>query len=244
MRRFFALPQNIKGDMVVLSPQEAHHMQKVLRLKTGNKVLVIDGRGNEFSSRIESLKDQGASLTILEKKEGHLAKRPQLCLVCALPKGAKFDLIIEKAVELGADRIIPLRTARTVVDLKTDRAVKRIDRWRRIAIAAAKQSQRNVVPQVGEILDFKRAVAGVKDYDLGLIPCLVGERKNIAGVLSDFKGKGIIVFIGPEGDFTPQEIAMAKKAGCQPVSFGERVFKVDTAVFYALSCIDFARQLE
>ncbi|MFZ5801179.1 MAG: RsmE family RNA methyltransferase [Candidatus Omnitrophota bacterium] len=244
MHRFFALPQNIKGDVVILSSQEAHHMQKVLRLKTGDKVVVIDGSGNEFLSRIQSSNAQGASLAILEKRTGYSSTRPQLCLACAIPKGAKFHSIIEKSVELGVDRIIPLKTARTIVAPNPDRAVRRLEHWQKVAVAAAKQSGSNWLLQIERISDFKQAIIAAKNYDLALIPYLAGERKSFAEALAGSMGKSIIVFIGPEGDFTAPEIMLAKKAGCQPVSFGERVLKVDTAVFYALSCIDFARQIK
>ena len=251
MHRFIASAENIKDKITISNKKEIHHIQDVLRLKRNKEVIIFDGRGNEYISRIDSLSSQRVELTVISREENSSRKDWSVCLACALPKKSKFDFIVEKATELGADRIIPLKTTRTIVDLKKEREEKKLQHWREIAVNSSKQSQRNSIPVVEKVATFNQAVQEVKKYDLGLIPCLparraclFAERQKIEEVLMRFKGKGIIVFIGPEGDFSPDEVSWAVKSGCQPVTLGGRVLKVDSAAFYTLAVINFISQIK
>jgi 16S rRNA (uracil1498-N3)-methyltransferase len=243
MHRFFAPAENIKDKIVISDKTELHHLKNVLRLKRGEEVIVFDGKGNECRSRIESLDGKEAVMEIIERKEGAGQNDLSVCLACALPKKSKFDFIVEKATELGADRIIPLKTSRTIVDLKKEREERKVRHWQEICVNASKQSQRNRMPAMEKIFTFSEALQEAKRYDLALIPCLTGERKKIEAVLRQFKGKSIMVFIGPEGDFTSDEVSRAVKAGCQPVTLGDLVLRVDSAAFYTLAVIKFVSQM-
>lgn len=244
MHRFFASADNIKDKIFICDKKEIHHLKDVLRLKRNDEVIVFDGKGNEYFSRVNSLSSQEVELTVIDRKEQPDQKTYSVCLACALPKKSKFDFIVEKATELGVERIIPLKTSRTIVDLKKEREEKRLQHWREIAVNSSKQSQRKTIPTVERVFTFKEALPEVKGYDLGLIPCLSGERRKIAEVLIQFKGKSIMVFIGPEGDFSPEEVSLALKEGCQPVTLGEKVLKVDSAAFYTLAVINFIFQMK
>lgn len=244
MHRFFATVDNINDGIIIKDKSEIHHLKNVLRLKKDDEVVVFDGKGKEYQARIKSLSELGVEFAVINRKQNKRQKSLEIVLACALPKKFKFDLVVEKATELGVDRIIPLKTSRTIVDLKGGRAEKKINRWQQIAINASKQCQRTTVPRIEGVTLFNQAVGEIKKYHLALIPCLAGKRKKIEEVLMGFKGKSIIVFIGPEGDFTPQEVQLAVKSGCQPVTLGNRVLKVDSAAFYTLSVVNFIFQLK
>lgn len=244
MHRFYAPPENIKEKIIIKDQAEIHHIKDVLRMKIGEATVIFDGKGNEYNAKINSLSNHEAVLLIIDKREGGRNSFLQVCLACALPKKSKFEFIVEKATELGAERIIPLKTVRTIVDLKGERAERKVDRWQEIAINASKQSQRKTIPRIEKIHTLSQAMQEVKKYDLCLIPCLSGKRKKIEDLWMHFNGKSIMVLIGPEGDFTLKEVKLAIKSGCQPVTLGEQVLKVDSAAFYTLCVINFTFQMK
>ncbi|MDP3143730.1 MAG: RsmE family RNA methyltransferase [Candidatus Omnitrophota bacterium] len=244
MHRFYTPPENIKEKIIIKDSSEIHHLKDVLRMKIGEETIIFDGKGNEYNAKINSLSNHEVVLLIIDKKEGGRKNLLQVCLACALPKKSKSEFIVEKATELGAQRVIPLKTVRTIVDLKGERAERKVERWQEIAVNASKQSQRKTVPKIEKIHTFNQAMQEIKKYDLCLIPCLFGKRKKIEDLLMHFSGKSIMVFIGPEGDFTAEEVRLAIKSGCQLVTLGEQVLKVDSAAFYTLSVINFISQMK
>jgi len=244
MHRFYTPPENISEKITINDKAEVHHIRDVLRMKIGQVAIIFDGKGSEYSAKIISHDEREVKLSIIKKNAMEEKDLFKVCLACALPKKSKFEFIVEKATELGVERIIPLQTSRTIVNLKGEREDKKVSRWQGIAINASEQSQRKTIPKIEKIFTFKDAVQEVSRYDICFIPCLLGKRKKIEEVFHQFKGKNIMVFIGPEGDFTPEEVKFAIKSGCQPVTLGERVLKVDSAAFYTLSVINFLSQLK
>lgn len=241
MHRFYCphsdfSPQRIK----IQNLSEIHHLKNVLRMKKGDRLELFNGQGEEVSGTIESL-------TALEVVVLIVARHPvkvnalTVVLACAVPKKAKFETIVEKCTELGVDEIIPLRTARTEVIWKEDKGQRKSLRYQTIAVNAAKQSARTTVPMVQEQKSFREVINSLDQKSLGLIPCLTGKRKLLKDAIkktSDFSK--IVVLIGPEGDFTPQEVEDALKSGFVPVSLGETTLKVDTA---AITSVSFVRQM-
>jgi conserved hypothetical protein TIGR00046 len=130
-----------------------------------------------------------------------------------------------------------MMTRRTEVRLAKERQAAKIRHWVNIAVSAAKQSQRPSVPQISGVKTFNEVLSSFETYDLVLLPCLFGERESLKEILNDCTAKKILVFIGPEGDFTEEEAASALKKGAKPVSFGKAVLRVDTAAIYSLSSI-------
>lgn len=155
-------------------------------------------------------------------------------MTCAIPKKAKFDDIVDKLTQLGVSRIIPLITQRVIVKLGQEKEERRLKRWRRIAESASQQSQRHDIPLIGGVQDFKKLILESENFNLKLIPTLFGKRKSIKEALSSLmpssldKAK-ILCLIGPEGDFSKEEVDIAKKAGFVPISLGDLVLRVDTA---------------
>ena len=140
-----------------------------------------------------------------------------------------MDYIIQKTTELGVSRIIPIRTKRTIVKIDPQKAADKHKRWQRIAQEASKQCKRIRFPLIDPVREFKDVLSEISRYDLAIIPNLEKGNKAIANAVNAFKGKSILFFIGPEGDFTPDEIASAREKGCVGVSLGDLVLKVDTA---------------
>jgi len=238
MHRFYcpSLDQNSK-TIAILDPQEIHHLRDVLRLKTADTVTLFNGQGGEARGEITALKAHQVTL-ITSSFQSKVCDQPRLILACAIPKRSKFEQIIEKATELGVDEIIPLQTQRTEVLYSEDKRPAKQKRFEAIALAASKQCQRAVLPIVHPVMSFTQALHLIDDQTLALIPWLEGTRTQFLQALSDQKSlTRMIIFIGPEGDFTSQEIEQAVKAGCCPTSLGPTVLRVETAAIAVVSIV-------
>jgi 16S rRNA (uracil1498-N3)-methyltransferase len=225
MHRFY-LPN---FQQPVLSAEEAHHATHVLRVKDGDTVNVFDGRGHEAQCRV----GEDGKLTILQQ-----SSTPALpCLIKlaqAIPK-KNMDLIVQKATELGVASIVPLISERTIVQL--DEGSKKVERWREIALEACKQSGNNWLPEIQSPQKARAFLDVPGNFDLMLIASLQPDSKPLKTVLSNNRPASVLILIGPEGDFTPAELAAAKSAGCLPLSLGPLVLRAETAALYALSIL-------
>ncbi len=218
--------------------EELHHMRTVLRLKPSDKIIFFNGRGEEAVATITSIEKQKAKFSV-ETLTKTIQKEPLITLACAIPKREKFEFILEKATELNIHQIIPMLTARTEIKISNKDISKKTDRFQTIVINACKQSKRNFVPTVFPATSFKDVVSRQSQETLALIPSLLGEPANLIQTLEKIaRPKEILILIGPEGDFTPEEYALAQKFGCIPVTLGETVLKVETAAICALSCVN------
>ena len=237
MNRFFCLRTGISDQEIALSDKEqVHHIKNVLKLEIGEKVGVFDETGNEYHCAIIEIKDK-----VYLRIEGILPRKDskiKLTIACAIPKKAKIDDIIDKLIQLGADRIIPLKSERVVVKLDKQKENARLERWKKIALSATKQSQRSQLPEITPIKSLKEVIALSSEFDLRLIPTLRGERRPLEEIFSGdnsiFRNKKhesvtIIALIGPEGDFSDAEVNAAIIAGFIPVTLGDLVLRVDTA---------------
>lgn len=236
--RFYCPPENISDKIITINDKkEAHHIANVLRLGIESEIVIFNGEGHEFDGKIKEISKNLIRIMITKKYQSK--KRPfEITLACAIPKKAKFDFIVEKLTELGVDKIIPLETERSEVRYNKERMPDKVSHWRQVAINASKQSQRSFIPQIDDVKGFKNVISEVGNYDLAIFPTLEGQRINMPEVLSGFKGKNIIVFIGPEGDFSEEEVKLAKKSGCKIVTLGENVLKVDTAAITVVAVLN------
>ena len=236
--RIYCPRANITRDRIIISdPGQIHHLSSVKRLKKGDRVVVFDGESQEYECVIDSIAKDKAELSVVKTRKAVPVKL-DLTLACALPKKVKMDYIIEKTVELGVDRIIPIKTERTIVEYSPEKAKEKLKRWQAIAIEASKQCGRIKLPQIEPISEFNKVVTQAKDYKLAVIPYLGLDNKPLKDIFHDFRPASVIIFIGPEGDFSPREIKLAKENGCIGASLGDLVLKVDTA---AISVIAFSR---
>lgn len=221
MRRFYAPPQNFQAKTVSLSPEETRHLRDVLRLREGEIVSVFDGTGREFSCRIQTIKKGETILEIIEETLPPPISNLDLTLAVALLKGEKFDLVVQKAVELGVSTFVPITTKRT--DVKPKDNNKRVARWQKIALEAAKQSGRADLMKIETPLSFEEFLPIA-----GGTKILFAERGGEA--FSKIKaGKKITAVIGPEGGWDLSEIESAKRFDFQIVTFGGRIQRAETA---------------
>jgi len=237
MHRFYVVRWD--GDSISISDDgQLHHLRDVLRLKVNDGVVVFDSDGNEHSGVITAIERKRAVIKVTASKPARSGKM-KLTIACAIPKGDRMDDIIDQLTQLGVERIIPMETARVVVRLDDARKEARLKRWRKIALNAARQSQRNSIPLIDPVTNVTGVISSSQDFDLKLIPNLEGERRLIKDVPAAPRPKSVIVLIGPEGDFTPEEIGLALGAGFLPVSLGDTVLRVATAAVAVASYLKF-----
>jgi len=241
--RFYVPPESIfplKNLIQIKDKTEAHHIRDVMRLKKGDMVDIFDGNGREYSCFIEEVRKGEVIIKIKEELSPEHDAPFHITLYQAVPKKAKMDFIIEKTVELGVARIVPMITDRTVPESKD--FSKKAERWKRIGMASSKQCGRRILPVISDITDFNSALIGSKQKDIAIFASLDKGSKPLKGILRGLAHKNIAVFIGPEGDFSPREISMAKENGCRMCSLGNLILKSETAAIYILSCLSYESQ--
>ena len=242
-RRFYAPPSAFNSNLesVTLAADEARHLRDVLRLKTGDDVYVFDGAGKEFHCRVEESRRDTAQLKVISEVSPARSESPlELTLAVALLKGEKFDLVVQKATELGVTRVIPVLTKLADIRLRDESdAAKRVARWQRIALEAAKQSGRAVVPRIDEPISYEAFLknAGVKFQDeahKSRLPCLMfSERDGESMVAARAKLAANVLrltaLVGSEGGWTDEELAAARQTGWTIVTLGGRTLRAETA---------------
>jgi 16S rRNA (uracil1498-N3)-methyltransferase len=239
--RFYVSPDSIfpkKNIIEIKDRDELHHIRDVMRLKEGSRVSIFDGEGNEYAADIKKILKNSVQLDI--KGIIVLKQNPsiKITLYQSLPKNVKMDFIIRKAVELGVDEIVPIITDRTVPDVKEIRG-KKMERWERIAKAASKQCGRIKLPVISNAVGFKEALVESKKAEKVVFAALSDDAVPLKEMLRGKMPESAAVFIGPEGDFTRDEINMAKEEGYRVCSLGNLVLRVETAALYVLSCINY-----
>jgi len=240
MHRFYFPSPEIKGNTLIFSGPEWHHSRNVLRNKTGDRAVLFDGKGSEYLVEIGDNSAREANVRILNK-----TKTPpppyQITLAQALPKSKAMDYIVQKATELGVIEIIPVLSERTVVKLDEEDGKSKIERWKEISIEAAKQCGLNWLPNIVTPKTVKEVTEMRRQYQLGYIGSLQPDSKRLWNYLPEMQSgkRDTLLMIGPEGDFTPAELSMARSSGFQPLSLGPMVLKCDTAAIYAVSTISY-----
>jgi len=268
MHRFYIAPEDWNPDALVLRGSEAHHARDVLRLQPGGRVVVFNGRGHEITAEITKITRQEVLL-----RKMHEARVPplpcQITLAQAIPKGKNMDLIVQKAVEIGAVEIAPLISERTIVHLEAKEAAQKQAKWQQVAIEAAKQCGQNWLPTVQMpktprefFLTVEAGVTPAQDSrmqrasasggplqktgsELRLIGSLQSDAVHLKTVLADYEREhhtrpaSVLMCIGPEGDFTPAELNLARSNGCNPITLGPIILRVETAAIYCLSVLSY-----
>jgi 16S rRNA (uracil1498-N3)-methyltransferase len=244
MHRFYIAPEDWNPDSLVLRGPEAHHAGDVLRLQLGGRVVVFNGRGHEITAEIRKVTREEILL-----RKIHEARVPPLpcriTLAQAIPKGKNMDLIVQKAVEIGAAEIAPLISERTIVHLEAREAAQKQAKWQQVAIEAAKQSGQNWLPTVQTPRKLSDFFANAGLQQLRLIGSLQSDAVHLNTVLADYEQEhharpaNVLMCIGPEGDFTPAELNLARSNGCRPITLGPIILRVETAAIYCLSVLSY-----
>lgn len=237
MYNFFTQSAMI-NDRFEIVGADFNHIKNVLRLKIGDKI-IISNNGTSNLCKIESFSDSSVIAVIEQENYNDTSLPISVTLFQGLPKSDKMELIIQKAVELGVDEIVPVEMARSIVKLDGKKADSKISRWQAIAESAAKQSKRTAIPTVNSAISFVDAIKLAKDMDVLIVPYenKDGMTATLSALKSIKRDMKIGVMIGPEGGFDDNEIALAESAGGKVVSLGKRILRTETAAITALSMI-------
>jgi 16S rRNA (uracil1498-N3)-methyltransferase len=244
MHRFYLPPEECKGAALVLSGGEAHHALHVLRVRTGERVTILDGAGQEFLCEVEATERPRMQLKILERRI-HPALPWQITLCQALPRGKIIEAIIQKATELGAWRIVPLLSERVVSDLDEQAARDKQAKWQAVAVEALKQCGSPWLTRVCMPITPVDFLASFERAELPLVASLQPGSRHPREYFNAFRKrhghgpKSIQVWIGPEGDFTTGEVERIQGAGALPITLGPRVLRTETATIYCLSVLNY-----
>lgn len=242
--RVFCPPQPGDPRDLTLSPEESHHLVAVNRARLGDTVIAFDGRGSEWTCSLTSDRRQAAVLAVRSRRTLPHPSCP-ITLAQAVPKGPAMDAIIRRATELGAARIAPLESARTQVHLDDDRSDRKAAKWRTAALEAAKQCGNPFLPEILPLQSAAAFLAAPGDEELRLIASLQPGARPLRDVLATFRAahgrppRSAVWLVGPEGDFSPDEVQAAIAAGFAPVTLGSLVLRCETAAISALSILSY-----
>ena len=240
MHKIF-IQEKILAGKIKITGENFKHI-KALRLNPKDKIIICDGNQKDYFCEIKNIDHESAILLINNIQNSQTEPPKKIILFQAIPKSDKFEFIIQKSIELGVNKIIPVIT--DFCDIKKNPSENKFLRWKKIAKSAAEQSGRGIIPEISNTINFSQAVLTAKNFDLNII---AHEKANIPikKILSqDLNQKNSIgIFIGPEGGFSDQEIILAEKNNLQPISLGKRILRTETASLFILSIITFLTEL-
>lgn len=245
MHKFFTAKDLINDNKARIIGDDVKHIYKVLRLSEGEEIVLNDSEGTEYSAEIASISKQEVEVNILKKLNVNNESSVKIYLFQGLPKAQKMDLIVQKGTELGIMEFVPTITDRVDVKLKGD--FKKLDRLNRIALEAAKQSKRSIVPKVVEPIEFEDVLNRIDSLDLVIVPYENAENFGVKTLINTFEKEGrnlkeiktVGIFIGPEGGIEEDEIIKLREKGAYIVTLGNRILRTETAGFVAASLIQY-----
>ena len=251
MHRFYVSPGNWNRSALRLTGSEAHHAHDVLRVRRGEKVVLFNGQGREITAEIVDFRHEEIGLRKLHEAETP-PLRCRIVLGQAIPKGKNMELIVQKAVEIGAAEVAPIISDRTIIQVDSESAAQKQSKWQQIAIEAAKQCGQNWLPRVHmpKKLAELFSAAALESFDLRLIGSLQTDAQHLKTILGDYSSehqrrpRSVLMLVGPEGDFTPAELGLARRHGCQPITLGPIILRVETAAIYCLSVLSYELLIE
>lgn len=232
MPKFFTKADYISQNELKIVGEDVAHISKVLRMSPGESIVVCDGNGNDYDAEITSITKTEVVARIIRSYVCDAEPSVSVTLYQALPKQGKMEYIIQKTTELGVAKIVPVYTKRCVVK-PSDKG----DRWSKVALSAAKQCGRGVVPEVAQVVSFDEAIEEMKNYDCSIMPYECEQQNRLKDVFCDKKFKTISVLIGPEGGFDLSEVQKAVNAGIKTVTLGKRILRTETAASAVLPII-------
>lgn len=246
--RFFISPKDINWQekkATVADYDHTYKMLKVLRLKENDQIILLDGQGLIYNAQISSIYSKNINCRLLSRRSAGTEPNLKITIAQSLLKGSKFDYLLQKNVEIGVFSFVPVACERTVVKIQEEDTLqgldKKAERYQKIAMDAAEQSERGIVPQVKDLVSLQDLCkSNLANYDLKLICVERSQTNGIKEVLNSLQSKveKVIVLIGPEGGFTESEVKLAGSYGFTPVSLGKRIFRSET-VSVAISSILF-----
>ncbi|MFJ9497718.1 16S rRNA (uracil(1498)-N(3))-methyltransferase [Brevibacillus centrosporus] len=240
MQRYFALPDHFNEHEVTIVGDDVHHIVNVMRSKEGEKIFVSDGAGRSAVAKLVSLSAKEVRATIVELLNEQRELPIRVTIGQGLPKGEKMEWILQKGTELGAYSFFPFSSERTIVKLDAKKEAKKLERWRKIVKEAAEQSHRDVLPELMAPVSFREALKAGEQYTRCAIAYEKEGGTTMHQVLTEMTAdESLLVLIGPEGGFTPDEVAQAEAKGFLSVSLGPRILRTETASQYVLACASY-----
>lgn len=240
MQRYFVDRDQIKENQIIIVGDDVHHIRNVMRFRKGANIVCVDGQGNDYLTEIVELAKEAVQCQIIKMMPSTGEAKLKIALAQALPKGDKWEWILQKGTELGVTTFYPFMSERTLVKIRPEKLAKKQIRWKRIVKEAAEQAHRGIIPEIYPPLHWDAFLSLLKKqsnawiaYEKGGKPfrtCLEGQPDQSSALL----------IIGPEGGFSPVEIEEAKKAGAIPVTLGPRILRTETASIVGLSCLLYA----
>ena len=227
--RCYLPPPACSNATARITGSQAHHLAHVLRITKGTEVVCFDGEGSEADGIVKEVRS-GEILLHLKSKKVTSPLPWRITLAVAVPGNGKLDHIVDEATQLGLGRLIPLSTARTVVKFSAPASAKKRERWLQIAISAARQSGVDRLPAIELVMPWNHLLSSFRQYDLVLMATVDGPHERLSSLVSGIARGNLLLLVGPEGDFTPQEIGQATKAGAHRVGLGPTVLRCETAV--------------
>lgn len=248
MQRYFLKNNQFSKDLALITGDDAHHMLRVMRMTIGDQVIVCNEDKKCYYATIKQIKDQEIEVTLDSMIEAQTELPIEVTIAQGLPKGDKFEWVIQKATECGASEFIPLEMERSVVKLDAKKAGKKIERWNKIAKEAAEQSHRQMVPTVTSVQTLKQLLAKASQYDICLFAyeetAKQGQLAQLKQILSTIENhKKLLVIVGPEGGISEKEETILLESGFKPCALGPRILRTETAPIYILSAISYALEL-
>ncbi len=240
LRRFYLENTAVLGQGSSIQGPDAKHIRTVLRMNIGDRLIVFDGRGNDFEAEIEDMSSNEVRIVPLRRVLSHADSPVQITMAQALLKGKKMDMLARQITELGVTRWIPFISERAVPTPNADKQNKWIQRWQTIMVESLKQCRRSRLPRIDPVLPFEKVLTAGKPDDLKLI-FWEDEVRLLGTVLESAPKKcgRIFAVLGPEGGFSEAEIKVAKSLGYQSVSLGPRILKAETATVAVCSILQY-----
>lgn len=238
MSRFFVSKNNISDNKILIDGEDVLHISRVLRMREGDELTVCDGEKNDYLCKIASISKKEVVCDILNKYTNQNESDVSVTLYQGVPKGAKMDLIIQKCVELGAVKIVPFNSQRTVAAAKG-----KFDRFQKISLEAAKQSGRGIVPEVTSPIEFDEALSDMLKNDIAIFAYEDCKDFTLKDALRGKNPQSVGIMIGPEGGFDPAEAEKAQSCGAVTVTLGKRILRTETAGLSVISNIMYELQL-
>ena len=244
MPKFFVSEEQINNQKIKIQGTDVNHIKNVLREKVGSELIICNEKtGQDYLCEIKEIKEENIICNIKEKLLNNVESNIKVTIMQGLPKADKMELIIQKSVELGVNNIIPIEMKRCVVKLKDKDKIKKIERWQKISEVAAKQSGRNIIPEINQVENLKNICETFENYDIVLLAYENEKENTIKNELKQLKEKNqnkdvkIAILIGPEGGIAEEEVEIARKKGAKIITLGKRILRTETVALNVLSII-------
>lgn len=242
--RIFVAFVNIKDNMATIEGSDVNYLKNVLKMKEGDEISVMDSKSKEYSAKLAKIEDKKIIAELLAEKHPKSEPKMKVTIAQSIPKNPKMDLIVQKATELGALQVIPVKAERSVVKMTKEKEEGKLNRWQKIAKEAAEQSGRLIIPFVQPIKEFKELLMLRNDFDQCIMLWEMEKERTIKKFLQENRQlKSLLVVIGPEGGFSHEEVELAKASGFITISIGNRIVRTETAAIAVLSMIEYDFEL-